>query len=278
MSRVKRRALILASLSLISLVLITYQHRTAPITSFRGLSYPFDVLNSVTDLTVGALKDVFSSFNENRQLRKELADALLERQRVSEILQENKRLRELLLLKEHMPAYLTTARVIGRGYDRFLNTLLLDKGENSGVREGMAVITPKGLVGKVYLVGGDFSRALLMRDPNFGAAVRLQASRVEGVLSGNGGSLSLVKYVPFEATVEKGEAIVTSGLDGVFPPGLPVGVVHTVNKEGVTFFQQIEVLPYQADSTIEEVIIVKSSTSPPQRPPLKAPRTGTQAP
>lgn len=116
-----------------------------------------------------------------------------------------------------------------------------------------------------------------MRDPNFGAAVRLQTSRVEGVLSGSGGALSILKYVPFEAAVEQGEAVVTSGLDGVFPPGLPVGIVHSVTKEGVTFFQQIEVLPFQADTTVEEVIIVKPEAPRHQRSPAKNPNPGARA-
>src|SRR5271169_4870348 len=127
----------------------------------------------------------------------------------------------------------------------------------------MAVMTPQGLVGKVYSVRDSYSDVLLLQDANFSVAVRLQNSRHEGVVSGtgNGNGYCLLKYVPPEENVEKGEVVITAGFDGIFPEGLPVGVVSKVKKEGIEFFQYIEVRPFQASEKVEEVIVLKQVLS-----------------
>lgn len=256
MSKGKKRIIILFLLSLIALILITYHHNRRPSALFRILSYPYDVLNKLTSNVILTVHETIDTFDENKRLKKELTAALLEKQRYAEIVQENKRLKELLSFKEHRHNYVTAAKVIARGYDRLLNTMILDKGKDSGIKKDMAVITTKGLVGKIYSVKDNFSEVLLLRDPNFSVAVRLQTSRHEGVISGTGHKYSALKYIPPEETIEKGETAVTSGLDGIFPPGLPVGVVTSVTKEGIEFFQDIKIMPFQTDATIEEVIIL----------------------
>jgi rod shape-determining protein MreC len=256
MSKGKKRIVILFLFSLIALMLITYHHNKRSSAVYRVLSYPYDVLNKFTLNIATTFRELWSTFDENKRLRKELTSALTEKQRYEEIVQENKRLKELLSLKEHIPNYVTTAKVIARGYDRLLHTMILDKGSNSGIKKDMSVVTPKGLVGKVYSVKDNFSEILLLKDPNFSVAVRLQNSRHEGVISGTGRRYCILKYIPPEEDVEKGEVAVTSGLDGIFPPGLLVGVVSSVRKEGIEFFQDIKVSPFQSDAKIEEVVIL----------------------
>jgi rod shape-determining protein MreC len=256
MSKGKKRIIILFLLSLIALILITYHHNRRPSALFRILSYPYDVLNNFTINVTMTFRELWDAFDENKRLKKELTAVLIEKQRYAEIIQENRRLKELLSLKEHLPNYVTTAKVIARGYDRLLHTMILDKGKNSGIKKDMSVITPKGLVGKIYSVKDNFSEVLLLRDPNFSVAVRLQNSRHEGVISGTGHGYCILKYIPPEESVERGEVAVTSGLDGIFPPGLRVGVVNSVRKEGIEFFQDIKVLPFQSDTKIEEAVIL----------------------
>ncbi|HCZ12903.1 MAG TPA: rod shape-determining protein MreC [Nitrospiraceae bacterium] len=256
MSKGKKRFIILFVLSLAALTLVTCRHDRKSSFLFRALSYPYDVLNNLTSRMSTASKDHWNAFEENRRLKRDLTAALLEKQRCVEILQENKRLKELLSLKEHSLKYAASAKVIARGYDKLLHTMILDKGKNSGIKKDMAVITAKGLAGKIYSVKDDSSEVLLLRDPNFSAAVRLQNSRREGVVCGTGYRYSLLKYIPPEEEVEKGEPAVTSGLDGIFPPGLPVGVINYVRKEGIEFFQDIRVLPFQDDTTLEEVVVL----------------------
>lgn len=264
MSKGKKRLIILFLLSLTAIVLATYQYKKSSVniqqSDFRKvLSYPFDILNNLTATMNTTLYEVINTFEENKRLKKELTVALLENQRHSEILQENKRLKELLSLKEYMSNYVATAKVIAKGYDRLLHTIVLDKGTNSGIKKDMAVITTKGIVGKIYSVRDDFSEVLLLRDPNFSVAVRLQSSRQEGVVSGTGYQYCILKYIPPDESVEKNDIVVTSGLDGIFPPGLPVGIVSSVKKQETAFFQYIQIQPLQADTKVEEVVILAHS-------------------
>jgi rod shape-determining protein MreC len=160
----------------------------------------------------------------------------------------------MLNLKAQITTGGTAAHVVGLGYDKFAKTRVIDKGRQDGIVKDMPVITATGLAGKVFSVRKDFSDILLLTDTNFSVAVRLIGSRQEGVLSGSGGWRCILKYVPIEETVKEG--VITSGLDGIFPPGIPVGRVIKVQTEGVEFFQYIEVAPFQRPSTIEEVLVV----------------------
>lgn len=263
MSRGRRRLLIFFTLSLVALIVMTYQYDARSFAPFRMLSYPFDLLNSVTARVADTARDWASAFEENRRLRAELTTALVENQRYREIAEENKRLRDMLSLRADTPRYLAVARVIARGYDRFLNTIVIDKGEDAGIKKGMAVITTKGLAGKISLVRGDFSEVLLLTDPNFSVAVRLQESRAEGVIAGTGEDDCLLKYIPAEVKVQKEETVVTSGLDGVFPSGIPVGEVSLVREKGGGFFQEVHVTPFQQDMTIEEVLVLQRTVAVP---------------
>lgn len=257
MSKAKKRLLILFSLFSLSFVMMAFQHDRRPFSFFEVLSYPFHAFNKITSSVDLKVKTAQEALEENTRLRKEVAAFLLERQKYNEVIQENRRLKDLLSLKEHELRYLTAAKVIARGYDKVLNTIILDKGGNNGLQKGMAVITTRGLVGKVHSVRNDFAEVLLLRDSNFSVAVRLQNNRREGVVSGTGYDNCVLKYISPEENVEKGEVIVTSGLDGIFPPGLPVGTVVKVKKEGVEFFQQIEITPFQSDAKLEEVVILR---------------------
>lgn len=257
MTRGKKRLLSLLSLFLTALILMTYQYGKGPFSFFQSLAYPFHFMNSLTTGFNNYCRTLLNASEENRTLKNNVAALLYEKQQYGEITAENKRLKELLSLKERERNFVTAAAVVSKGYDRALNLVLIDKGAKNGVEKGMAVITAKGLAGKVYAVRDYFSKVLLLKDTNFSAAVRLQNSRREGVISGTGYERCALKYIPPEETVEKGEVVVTSGLDGIFPPGLPVGIVDKVKREGVEFFQQIEVQPFQSDSKLEEVAILK---------------------
>ncbi len=258
MSKGRKRLLILLVLVSAAGGLMSYQHDKKTSSFFDVvISYPYYALNEFTanaNITIGRIRN---AFEENKLLRKEVTQLLLEKQKYSEIILENERLKALLSFKEQEPRYVTAARVIARGSDRLLNIVILDKGEESGIEKGMAVITPQGLIGKVYSVQDSFSDVLLLKDSNFSVAVRLQNSRREGIVSGTGYDYCLLKYVPPEENVVNGEVVITSGFDGIFPEGLPVGVVSKVKKEGIEFFQYIQVQPFQSSDKLEDVIVLK---------------------
>lgn len=264
MLKTKKRALIFFAISLIALITITYQYNNKSQKKevlnsvFRDvLLYPFDAFNSLIASAKAIFNDHWNAVEENKRLKREISTLLLKMQDYGEMVRENQRLREILSLKPQRRDYVATARAISRGNDRLLNTIILDKGKNEGIRKDMAVITTKGLVGKIYAARNGFSEVLLINDPNFSVAVRLQNSRQEGVLSGTGRKYCALKYISSEDSVDKGDMVVTSGLDGIIPSGLPVGIVIDVKKDEADFFQDIKVMPFQSIDKIEEVVILK---------------------
>lgn len=246
----------------VSLVLMTYQSKKGHLSSGNQLN---NLLNnacaSVKSFT-NALKSPFDKIalraEENQRLRKQIDSLLLEQGKFQEAVLENRRLKELLDLSENQKNYIAAAKIIARDLNHWANTFVIDKGTKDGILKDMSVITPKGLAGKIISASDSFSTMLSLTDINFSAAVRLQESRKEGIVSGNGARKCLLKYIPYEEDIKTGDIIITSGLDSFFPEGIPVGTVSKVDNKGTGgYFQYIEVIPFQDDTTLEEVIIVR---------------------
>lgn len=256
-----KKRLLLFLLIITALSLMTYQSNREPLLPLKflnnALNWFHDIKHSVKDSITSPFKRIFLKEEENIRLKEDLNNLLKERQKYREALLENKRLRELLSLKEKEHRYVTAARVIARGTDQWSNTFVLDKGLSDGVTKDMLAITHRGLVGKISSVSDSYSTLLLLTDINFSSAARLQESRIEGVLSGTGFRKCLLKYIPYEEKVEQGNTVITSGLDSLFPQGIPIGYVSKVNKKGTGLFQDIEVLPFEDTSKIEELVIIK---------------------
>jgi rod shape-determining protein MreC len=245
-----------------SFVFMTYQSRKGHTLSVNFISGPLNSLHSASNSLSEAIKRPFRMMalreQENIELKKKIGKLLLEEARSREVLLENKRLKELLSLREHKKNYIASAQVIARGTDNWTHTLLIDKGAGDGVSKDMTAITPRGLAGKITGVSSSYSHILLLTDINFSVSVRLQGNRTEGVLSGTGSRKCVLKYVPFDEEVRVGDIVITSGLDMLFAPGIPVGYVSKVEKKGRSGdFQYIEVRPFQDSARMEEVIIVK---------------------
>lgn len=258
----KKRPLLFFILVTLSFLLMSYQNKNGRIVSGDFLLYITDTAQmagkAVADTLTGPFKKIALREEENLRLQKKVEELMLERSQYQDVIAENRRLRALLSFRETRQDYIATAEVLSRGTDNWANIILIDKGLKDGVQKDMAVITPKGLLGKVISSSDSYSRVLLITSINFSAAVRVQDSRKEGIVSGKGSGKCLLKYVPFEEEVKVGDVIITSGLDSFYPPGVPVGyVVKVDNKETSGQFQNIEVIPYQDDTKMEEVIIVK---------------------
>jgi rod shape-determining protein MreC len=258
----RKKTLLFFTLIIFSFVLMTYQGKNGRSLSVNFISRPLNSLHASSYSLTEAVKRPFRMIalreKENIELKKKVAELELEGGRYREVVLENKRLRELLSLREHNKNYVASAAVIARGADSWAHTLLIDKGAKDNVAKDMAAVTPKGLAGKVANVSDSYAYLLLLNDINFSASVRLQGSRTEGVLSGTGSRKCILKYVAFEEAVKTGDIVITSGLDMLFPPGIPVGYVTKVDsKNGGGYFQFIEVQPFQDSATIEEVAIVK---------------------
>jgi rod shape-determining protein MreC len=256
MFKPKRRFIILILLLVVAFLFLSYQIKGYPPVN-EILLKPFDFFNGLTSGIRTSFLKLRHSVDENERLNNRLSELLVERQYYGEIMLQNERLRAILGLKETNPAFFATAQAVARGYDRFLGNMIIDKGKNHGIVKNMPVVTVNGLAGKIHVVRDDYSEVLLLNDPNFSVAVRLQKSRHEGVLSGTGRGYCLLKYIPPEEFIEKDELVITSGLDGIFPHGIPIGIISNIRREGAEFFLHLEVTPFQSSSKIEEVVILK---------------------
>lgn len=136
-----------------------------------------------------------------------------------------------------------TARVIGRDPAFWFNTVLVDRGENDGVVEGMAALTSKGVVGQVIHTSNNYCKILLAIAPSSAIDVYVQKNRVRGILKGAGENGYVLHYVLKNADVAKGDRIVTAGIGGLFASGIPVGTVSAVRRKKRGMFLEVEVAP-----------------------------------
>ena len=236
------------------------QANDVPLLRIWAVSAVTPVATVIENLRFGAFgvfSDYFSSRgtrDESRTLRAERDRLRLENQLLKNELAASQRAGELAGFKAHSPSKLIGARVIGTTTGMSTRSVLIDRGRFSGVRKGMAVVTPDGIVGRVLQEYEFASQVLSVTDAGFAAAVESQKNHTRGVLKGMGRSSAIIDYVPTGQKVEKGEVFYTSGDDRVFPRGMPVGRVTSV-EEGTTF-QNIFVDPFAADATPEEVFVI----------------------
>jgi rod shape-determining protein MreC len=248
------------ALVLACVFLMTWQVFSGPLKPFAfvgtGTAHLNNLVDSVSHGTGEFITNAFRAEAEIARLRRELEDVRLLEQRYRETTLENERLRELLNLGEPEYQRVTAARVIGRGGSRWQRAVRIDKGAADGIRTEMVVITPDGLAGKVVEVEDGYSVVLLVDDPRFGVAVRMQSTRAEAIVRGAGQGHGRLKYVPRDGDVAVGEALVTSGLDALFPRGLGVGNVTGVTEPEQGIFASVDVTPYVDTAKLEEVLVV----------------------
>jgi len=169
---------------------------------------------------------------------------------------ENSRLKKLLSFKQKASLRFVPGRVIGRSVDSWSSSLIIDKGKYQGIKSGMVVICPEGLVGSIIETNMDTSKVLLINDPNQGVSGIVQRSRQEGLVSGTLGTNLIMRYLPDEADIVPGDVIVTSELSQIYPKGLLVGRVVNVGREFSGLNRYAMVKPTANLANIEEVLVI----------------------
>jgi rod shape-determining protein MreC len=195
---------------------------------------------------------------ENERLRKRIQALEVERNKLFEAEATNRRLQQLLEFRSQLPSGSITASIIGNSASTWFQSCLLDKGSADGVRTGMAVVTPIGVLGRVVSVTARTAKVLLVTDPNSGVDVLVQRTRARGIVSGSLESGTILKYVKRTEDIQEGDRLITSGVDGIFPKGLLVGTVIKVRKQSLGLFQYVEVLPAVISARAEEVLVVNT--------------------
>jgi rod shape-determining protein MreC len=194
--------------------------------------------------------------DENKALSTELQRARALNHQFEEAALSNERLRRLFDLQQKMEQPLIAAQVVGKDPSPWFQSVLLDKGGAEGVEKGWPVINPDGVVGIVVEVTGHYSKAMLITDPNSAVDALIQQSRARGIIKGGASGSCLLNYVLRKYEVSVGDVVVSSGMDGVFPKGLPIGEVAATIKQEAGIFQDVTVTPYVDFERLEEVLIV----------------------
>ena len=193
---------------------------------------------------------------ENEQLKEENARLRQETYHAREGLQELARLHTLVRFDDKWDYPIVTSRVVGHNPGRFLTTMVINRGTEHGVHENMPVFSMNGLVGKVSKATLNHSRVQLLVDPNLKLSVMDRKTRVVGFLESMDG-VRLTAMVPTHAGIRAGDTLITSGLGGIFPKGIPVGTVKDIRKSDLDVMRQMDVEPFQDFTTLEEVFVME---------------------
>lgn len=192
---------------------------------------------------------------ENERLRAEIAQLTLENQITDELLSENERLRQALGFKKLHPPRSVVVQVIGKASSSSSSTITVNRGSEDGLAKNQAVITSEGVVGRVMTVLPGTAKIQLITDPGSTLAVRVMRNREEGLLEGKIDRCAL-KYVSYYVDVQEGDELITSGLDGIYPRGLPVATVMSVKKHEASSFQTVTAKPAVKFSRMEEALVL----------------------
>lgn len=204
---------------------------------------------------------------ENENLKEEVHALSLELMSLRESAAEAERLRAILGFKPPPAWNRIGARVVAQrfGPHTALESFLVDQGLLDGVTRNTPAITPDGVAGRVLRASPSAATVLLLIDANSKIAVMGQDNRAAGVLEGRGvDQLMDLRYVPLTSKVEVGERLVTSGLAGIFPKGIPVAKVASVTRSDVSLFQQVLAIPYVDVKELEEVLLLMPDPDAPE--------------
>jgi rod shape-determining protein MreC len=197
------------------------------------------------------------SQEENRILRHEVLLLSTRLEKAESLLVENERLRALLELKKRVGSKGLACRLLADNPTIGHRTLLVDCGRNQGVHRKDGVMGPQGVVGFVVKVFPDFSQVLWLEDPFFAMEGLLPGSVQKGVLHGMGvGRPMEMDYVPAMTPVQKGQAVVTSGEDGFFPPGEAIGFVKDIRTSPGLLFKNLDVVAAENFSDLSVVYVM----------------------
>jgi rod shape-determining protein MreC len=184
--------------------------------------------------------------------------------------QENAQLRGLLDMSRRVQATSIAADILYNAPDPFARKVILDRGAQQGIAPGLAVVDAKGVIGQVTRVYPVQSEVTLLTDRNQAIPVQVERNGLRGVLFGAGQGRLELRFVIGTADVRPDDRLVTSGLDGVFVPGLPVAVVRAVDREADAF-ATIVCEPLAGVERSVQVLVLGRVQAPPPRPAPEPP-------
>jgi rod shape-determining protein MreC len=222
----------------------------------QGVSKAFRGVGGI----VSGISEIGSLRRDKARLEAELEKARAAQTDFPEVRRQRDRLMELMKDQPWNKGPSVVAQVIGLGLSNRERTIWIDKGQPSGVVEGMAVVAAEGLVGRVVLVSGDHAKVMLIVDPRHSVGSRLTGSGETGVISGRGQDNPRMELLDPTVEVAHGEEVVTSGYDkGIYPPGIPIGRVDKAQEARDGLTQSATVEPFVAFSRLDFVRVLLDS-------------------
>jgi rod shape-determining protein MreC len=256
-------------LFLISLFLTSYSSRNPEVIGFgsRLIQEVTAPVQNAISLTRSKVVGFFDEYRElrdakdrNDQLLSRLAVLEMENARLREFETENSRLAKLLSFKQANKLEGVVGRIIGNDASNWVHSIIVNVGSSDGISIGDPVVDGSGgVVGRVVSVSSNSSQVLLIIDRASAVDVMLQEKRIGGILSGREGSECELSFVELEKDVQIGDRVITSGLDGIYPKSLPVGVVSFAEKDSRGLFRKVLVTPHVDFRRLEEVLIITST-------------------
>ncbi len=193
---------------------------------------------------------------ENAVLRRQLNQASEKNNLWQETELANARLRTLLDFQKSITELVVAAEVIGKDPSAWFKTVIIDKGQADGLTKGLPVVMPQGVAGQVIEVSHHYSKVMLVTDRNSAVDALVQRTRARGVVKGESTVQLRLSYVLRKKDVRVGDIVVTSGLDGIYPKGLRIGLVAEVIEHQADIFHEVFITPYVDFEKLEEVLVV----------------------
>jgi rod shape-determining protein MreC len=214
-------------------------------------------INRATVGVWGTYRDWKNVRSENRRLREEAQRLRVEALRVTETDAENQRLRRLLMLKESLPLETVAGEIIAREWGGWVRSLTINRGRGDSVARLSAVIAPDGLVGRVVDVRATSSIVQVLTDPASTVGAHIVRTRTPGIVEGEARGTLRFKYMARDGGgMQIGDLVVTSGLGGLFPGGIPIGRVRTIDDRGAALFSYAQLTPAVDFARIDEVLLL----------------------
>jgi rod shape-determining protein MreC len=263
---VKRRGLLLlTTVSGVCLVLLTLQSRgqssSGAADALAVVTAPIQtVLAKISQGAVG----VWSTYTdwrdvraENRRLREEVQRLKIEALRVDETLDENGRLRKLLTLQQQLPLHTLAGEVIAREWGGWVRSLTVNRGRADRVARLTAVIAPTGLVGRIVDVRPGTAIVQVLTDPASTVSAHVLRTRTPGIVEGDPRGTVRFKFMARDgAGIQIGDLVLTSGLGGLFPRGVPIGQVRAIDDRGSALFHYATLAPTVDFARVDEVLLL----------------------
>jgi rod shape-determining protein MreC len=266
----ERAVLVLIPLLVLHLALLSIQIESSSgtlLVKTWTLAVQAPILSFSSSLT-GGINHVWQNYvwtvgarAENERLQETVHQLMLINNSYAQSQKENERLRRLLSMSHLVEFKSVGARVVARTPAFLSNMVYIDRGSEDGMHTDAAVLSGDGIVGRIILVTKHQSQVQLLTNPDASIGVLLERTRTPGVLRGSGATLLEMAYVGNAEPVEVGDIVVSSGLDGIYPKGLPIGKVVDSSK-GKGVFRSIKVEPRIDLIRLEEVSVLLNERKP----------------